>query len=371
MLGQERVDKECLWTPTKDSQQLKKYDVHECQRESNQEFQLPHHERVHRWSLQNVSFCRSHELAFSITRGRNRMTAKQNASAKTIHVNREKAMAVASILKALKKKVDGMQSACPSTMEFGDSEKQIMKKLNGMLVSALIKGCTMGLASFVLLRRMRWNVTNHHSKKITTVGTDCASRVSNSPFHRHPSQLHRALSSSASYGIFAAMSSHAYKILQKSSCANVFGVLLDGVVSFLIAVMASIQFTDVRVILFEFSRIPLLREPSVIAREFCPILLEELKLLEFRGKSDGGDTSDEWKKHAASVYFDAFVEFGQHCNSRDHYERCLRLERNVGLHEQTCQTTDVLHSVFGCEWDWGNEDWAQAMTADKEDDGSG
>lgn len=300
--------------------------------------------------------------------------AKRREEARTAKEKEEKlrqeGLIVESVLARLQQKLDDIRmTRGASSVKLEDAEKEILLKLNN---SGLLPGAAVGALSFALLRRVRHVVLqrrfralnsqqtshmNHHPG--TTNGN---THVQNSPF--------QAQQSSSQFPPPISIPDH--KPLQEPLVLKVLGLILDGTVSFAIAVMASVQFTDMKMILQEFSRIPLLQGHSVVAEEFCPVVLEELQRLD-----QTMNASSDWKQDVQSVYLKAIVDFGKHCEQRRVYESRLQQEQGLDV-EKPFHMSVPAPGVPQGDWedssgtgnDWMSDDssWADDLTRDQEDD---
>ncbi|GAX11212.1 hypothetical protein FisN_9Hh309 [Fistulifera solaris] len=279
---------------------------------------------------------------------------------------RQEGLIVESVLSSLQRKLDNIRmTRGASSVKLEAAEKEILLKLNN---SGLLPGAAAGILSFVLLRRVRRIVLQRRFQASlkppsnNIPGANGNSHVQNSPF--------QAPSSS-----FPPPISNGPPPLQEPLVLKVLGLILDGTVSFAVAVMASVQFTDMKMILQEFSRIPLLQGHSVVAEEFCPVVLEELQRL------DRDMKSSDWKKDVQSLYLKAIVDFGKHCEQRRVYEN--RLQQEQGLDpEKPFHMSIPAPGVPQDDWEdnnstltdsnseWMNEDtsWADDLTRDQGDD---
>jgi hypothetical protein len=279
---------------------------------------------------------------------------------------RQEGLIVESVLASVQKKLDTIRmTRGASSVKLEAAEKEILLKLNN---SGLLPGAAAGILSFVLLRRVRRLVLQRRFQAslkppLSTPGANGNTHVQNSPF-----QAPSAASS------FPPPISTA-EPLQEPLILKVLGLILDGTVSFAIAVMASVQFTDMKMILQEFSRIPLLQGHSVVAEEFCPVVLEELQRLD---RDMNSSTSSDWKKDVQSVYLKAIVDFGKHCEQRRVYENRLQQEQGLdpekpfhmsipapGVPQEDWE--DNNSTLTDSSTDWMNEDtsWADDLTRDQ------
>lgn len=294
---------------------------------------------------------------------------------------RQEGLIVESVLGSLQRKLDDIRmTRGASSVKLEDAEKEILLKLNN---SGLLPGAAVGALSFALLRRVRHVVLQrrfqalnkqhpqHPQHNHPSGQSNGNTHVQNSPFQAQSSQFPPPISIPER------------SPLQEPLVLKVLGLILDGTVSFAIAVMASMQFTDMKMILQEFSRIPLLQGHSVVAEEFCPVVLEELQRLDQTMNASSSDTSSstssDWKKDVQSVYLKAIVDFGKHCEQRRVYES--RLQQEQGLDgEKPFHMSIPAPGVPQGDWedssgvgnnDWMMEEentWADDLTRDQGDD---
>ena len=108
---------------------------------------------------------------------------------------------------------------------------------------------------------------------------------------------------------------------------SVFGLLIDGAVSFYIAVFVSIR--NPGEIINELAKLPLIEGRSRVAEEFCPEFLHELQAVQKEVLETNNTVEAEVLQNPQSLTLKGLLQFCHNCQLRAAYEQQLR--QQLGL----------------------------------------
>lgn len=247
-------------------------------------------------------------------------------------------------------------------VKLGDSERDLLYKINN---GGLLKGALAGVASLVLLRRIRATLLRKlvqerdqafaQANQGSHVGTNLhphsspstTPHVQNSPFATGVNAIPPPSSSYSSK-----LDEYVLKRSKPFSFINIFGWALDCTVAFSIASFASIAFTDRKKVLNTVVSIPLVPGTSTISDELCPTLLVEMQRLKQEDRA-----AKELLDRPQTAPLMAFAEFAKNCQMRQSYERQARRQLGLSANEAVVIPQPGLPEAFQVSgYTWNDED---------------
>jgi hypothetical protein len=244
-------------------------------------------------------------------------------------------------------KLDQLISNENPNIRLQDEERKALLQINNI---GLWQGVTAGVVSFVMMRRTRAAFYRRH--RLWTQQ------------QQHPGGEPRVVPNNSPFQASSVSRNHSWtENMQQPqppsfleprpgfSFFNIFFLLFDGIVSCTAALAVSLMFTDGNKIMEGIAGLPLIQGKSVVADEFCPVVITEWMRLEREAAAastnevqvlDPAPNDHALSGQSApalpflsittaseSPYLRAVVDFKDNCLRRQAYER--RLRRSSGL----------------------------------------
>lgn len=244
-------------------------------------------------------------------------------------------------INAANRKLDQLTMRGESTnFKLEKAETKLLMEINN---TGLLQGAAAGILTFVVLRRIRAGFLRRLEQQVAGK-THNPSGTPPHAAHKSPFQQQKPPVGSAGVDHTAAtaaeqqMASIAQGVRNRRTSQgaggtifNIMSWLIDGTVSFYVAVAVSLRNPDE--ILLKVAELPLMEGRSRIADELCPEFVQELRSIqEDSHKSDGtlNAIQKEALQNPQTASLKALLRFCHNCQQRAAYEKLLRQENGLG-----------------------------------------